>query len=105
MIFKVMRIVARHVLIAYWERHPECKTSLQRWYALTKQAHWKTTKDVQHVAPRAKIINADRARFEIAGGNHRLVVAFHFRRQIVFIKFIGTHAEYDAVDPLTVSKF
>ena len=47
----------------------------------------------------------DRARFEVAGGNYRLIASFDFRRQIVFVKFIGTHAEYDAIDPLTVARF
>jgi mRNA-degrading endonuclease HigB of HigAB toxin-antitoxin module len=46
-----------------------------------------------------------RVRYEVAGGNYRLIVAFDFRRQIAFVKFIGTHAEYDAIDPLTVSQY
>lgn len=61
--------------------------------------------DVQRAAPKAKALNGERARFEVAGGNYRLVVAFDFRRQIAFVKFVGTHAEYDKVDALTVSQF
>jgi len=49
------------------------------------------------------VLNRDRARFEVVGGNYRLIASF--RRQIVFVKFIGTHAEYDAIDPLTVARF
>jgi mRNA interferase HigB len=56
-------------------------------------------------APRAKVLNRERARFEIAGGRYRLVAAFDFRRQIAFVKFIGTHAEYDRIDALVVSQF
>jgi mRNA interferase HigB len=56
-------------------------------------------------AENAKILNGERARFEIAGGNFRLIVAFDFGRSIAFIKFIGTHAEYDRIDALTVSLF
>ena len=59
--------------------------------------------DVRLAAPNAKILNGERARFEIAGGNFRMIVAFDFRRRIVFIKFFGTYAEYDRIDALTVS--
>lgn len=51
------------------------------------------------------VLNRERVRFEVAGGNYRLVVAFDFRRQVAFVKFLGTHAEYDRVDALTVSQF
>ena len=61
--------------------------------------------DVRLAAPNAKILNGERARFEIAGGNFRMIVAFDFRRRIVFIKFVGTHVEYDRIDALTVSIF
>jgi mRNA interferase HigB len=51
------------------------------------------------------VLNRERARFEVAGGNYRLVVAFDFRRQVAFVKFIGTHAEYDRIDALSVSQY
>jgi mRNA interferase HigB len=51
------------------------------------------------------VLNRERVRFEIAGGNYRLVVAFDFRRQIAFVKFIGSHAQYDKIDALNVSQF
>jgi mRNA interferase HigB len=52
-----------------------------------------------------KCLTATGSRFEVAGGNYRLIASFDFRRQIVFIKFIGTHAEYDAIDALTVAAY
>jgi mRNA interferase HigB len=55
--------------------------------------------------PKAKVLNRDRVRFEVGGGNYRLIASFDFRRQIVFVKFVGTHAEYDAIDALTVARF
>jgi mRNA interferase HigB len=61
--------------------------------------------EVRSAAPNVKILNGERVRFEIAGGNFRMIVAFDFRRSIAFVKFIGTHAEYDRVDTLTVSLF
>jgi mRNA interferase HigB len=100
-----MRIVAWSVLSSYGDRHPETKVPLQRWRALVKSAKWSSMDDLRLAAPGAKVLNRERARFEIAGGNFRLVVAFDFIRAIVFIKFIGTHAEYDRIDALTVSSF
>ena len=100
-----MRIIAKSVLVAFADRHPETRSPLERWYRLTKAAHWTSTDDVLTTAPKAKVLNRERIRFEVAGGNYRLVVAFDFGRQIAFVKFIGTHAEYDRIDALTVSQF
>ncbi|WP_456865183.1 type II toxin-antitoxin system HigB family toxin [Bradyrhizobium sp. USDA 4503] len=61
--------------------------------------------EVRQAAPHAVILNAQRARFEVAGGNYRLIVMIHFRRQIAYVNFIGTHAECDKIDALTVSMF
>jgi len=61
--------------------------------------------EVQRAAPKSKVLNRERVRFEVAGGNYRVVVAFDFRRQVAFVKFIGTHAEYDRIDALTVSQY
>jgi len=61
--------------------------------------------DVRRAAPNAKVLDAKRVRFEVAGGNFRMIVAFDFARRIAFIKFIGTHAEYDRIDALSISQF
>jgi mRNA interferase HigB len=100
-----MRIIARNALVGFWDKHPEAKVSLERWYKFVGAAHWTSTDDIQRAAPKAMVLNRERIRFEIAGGNDRLVVAFDFRRQIAFVKFIGTHAEYDRINALTVSQF
>jgi mRNA interferase HigB len=100
-----MRIIARRTLVKFAEKHPETRTSLERWETLVRAANWRSMDDVQRTAPKAKVLNRERMRFEAAGGNYRLIVAFDFRRQIAFVKFLGTHAEYDAVNVLTVSQF
>jgi mRNA interferase HigB len=100
-----MRLMARSVLLAYAEAHPETAVSLERWYRLVKAAVWNSMDDVRRTVPKAKVLNRDRVRFEVAGGNYRLIASFDFRRQIVFIKFLGTHAEYDAIDALTVARY
>jgi mRNA interferase HigB len=100
-----MRVIARNTLVGFWNAHPETKVALERWLKRVKAARWTSVDEVQRAAPKCKALNGERVRFEVAGGNYRLVVAFDFRRQAAFIKFIGTHAEYDRVAALTVSLF
>jgi mRNA interferase HigB len=100
-----MRVIARNTLVAFYTAHPETEASLTRWYALTKTATWKSMEELKAAFSSAVVLNGERARFEIAGGNYRLIAAYDFRRKIAFVKFIGTHAEYDKVDALTVSQF
>ncbi|MFD2235940.1 type II toxin-antitoxin system HigB family toxin [Aureimonas populi] len=100
-----MRIIARQTLVLFYTEHPEAKPSLERWFSVAKAASWKTTAEVQASFSKAKVLNAERVRFEVSGGNYRLIAAFDFARQIAFIKFVGTHAEYDRIDALTVSQF
>jgi len=100
-----MRIVSRNKLVAYWEKHPETKASLEHWLTVTIPATWANGNEVSQSFTKAKALDGERVRFEVAGGNYRLIVAFHYRLQIAWIKFIGTHAEYDKIDALTVDQF
>ncbi|MBX9824345.1 MAG: type II toxin-antitoxin system HigB family toxin [Xanthobacteraceae bacterium] len=105
MLHHTMRVIARNTLTGFWTKHPEAKVAPERWYRLVRAAQWNSTDDVQRAAPKSKVLNRERVRFEVAGGNYRLVAAFDFRRQVAFVKFVGTHAEYDRIDALTVSQF
>lgn len=100
-----MRIVSRSTIVAFWEKHPETLAPLSHWLRVTKAASWTDPQAVLADFSKAKALNGERVRFEVAGGDYRLIVAFDFPRQAAFIKFIGTHAEYDRVDALTVSRF
>ncbi len=100
-----MRVIARNTLVNFSNEHPDVKVALERWYKLVRAVRWTSTDETQKAAPKSKVLNRERVRFEVAGGNYRLVAAFDFRRQAAFVKFIGTHAEYDRVDALTVSQF
>jgi mRNA interferase HigB len=100
-----VRIIARKVLVAFALRHPEVTASLTHWERVTKAAAWKNPAEVIDDFPKAKTINGERVRFEVSGGNYRLIVAFDFGRAAAFIKFIGSHTEYDRVDAATVSQF
>jgi mRNA interferase HigB len=100
-----MRIVADSNLKAYGVRFPAASPSLKRWSVLVRQGRWKAMADVMAVFGNAKVLNADRVRFEIHGGSCRLIASFDFARQTAYIKFIGTHAECDKVDAMTVAQF
>ncbi|MDE1916824.1 MAG: type II toxin-antitoxin system HigB family toxin [Sphingomonadales bacterium] len=100
-----MRIIARSTIAAYATHHPLTKASLDHWVMVTRAANWQSANDVQASFSTAKALNGERVRFAVAGGNHRMIVAFRFDLQIAFVKFIGTHKEYDRVDALTVSQF
>jgi mRNA interferase HigB len=102
-----MRIIARNTLVGFWRNHPETRVPLERWYQLVSASTWRSAEEVQKAVPNAKVLNGERerVRFAIAGGDHRLVAAFDFRRRTVFVKFVGSHAEYDRIDALTVSQF
>jgi len=75
------------------------------WYRTASHANWRMMIDVIAAFPTATALNAERARFKICGNSHRLIVSFKFSAQIAWVKFIGTHAEYDKIDALTVSQF
>jgi mRNA interferase HigB len=100
-----MRLIARSTLAAFWMRHPEAQAPLERWEKILKTANWNSTAEVQAAVPGAKVLNGERVRFAVCGGNYRLIVSFDFPRRAAFVKFVGTHAEYDRVDALSVSQF
>lgn len=100
-----MRLIAQSTLAAFAERNPQSSASLMHWRRVVKAATWTNAAEVQAAFSKAKALNGERVRFEIAGGDFRLIVAFDFPRQIAFVKFLGTHAEYDKIDALTVNLF
>ena len=70
-----------------------------------KGADCGTTAEVQALFSKAKVLDGRCVRFEISGGDCRLIASFKFKNRLVFVKFVGTHAEYDRIDALTVSQF
>lgn len=100
-----MRIIARSTIAAFAEKHPESRASLAHWVEITRAAQWQNVNEIVGNFSKAKALNGERVRFEVAGGNYRLIVAFSFSLQIAFVKFVGTHAEYDRVDALAVNLY
>ena len=100
-----MRIIARNTLTDFYKKHPATKVPLEHWYQVAKTSEWKTPLEATESFSKAKVVSEDRGRFEIQGGNFRMIVAFDFRRGIAFIKFPGTHTEYDKIDASAVDLF
>lgn len=100
-----MRVIAVSTLRRFAAEHAQAQPALFRWYDVMRHGSFDSMSSVQATFAKAKVLNADRVRFEVAGGQYRLIAAFDFEKQIVFVKFLGTHAAYDAVDALTVSQF
>jgi mRNA interferase HigB len=100
-----VRLIARRALEEFADRHPDARLSLTVWRKRVIAAKWGSMADIQAAFPKAKVLDGERARFEIQGGDFRLIAAFDFTRQIAFVKFIGTHAEYDKIDALTVARY
>ncbi len=78
------------------------RAALFAWFQEVKRAEWKNSSDVKASYANASIVGAERIVFNIKGNAYRLVVAVDYRRAIVFIKWLGTHKEYDAIDVRTI---
>ncbi len=97
-----MRIISRKALREFWERHPDARQALQAWYADARQVTWGTPADIKGVYRNASIIANNRVVFNIKGNRYRLMVAINYEYGIVYIRFVGTHKEYDRIDAATI---
>jgi mRNA interferase HigB len=99
-----MRIIARRTLresvqsLAGHEDQSAVKAALDAWFDETKKAHWQNTGEVKRSYATASILSAERIVFNIKGNAYRLVVAVDFEKSIVWIKWLGTHKDYDRID-------
>ena len=97
-----MLIVYLEKLNAFAKTHANARKSIATWKSATEQAVWKNKQDVLNDFPKAKMIANNRARFEIVHNTYRLIVKINYDALIVQIRFIGTHNEYDRIDPETI---
>ena len=99
-----MRVIAVTTLRAFWERpaHKNTEGPLKAWYAEVMKDRWLQPADIKAQYGTASILRNNRVVFNIKGNDYRLVVSVSYKLQIVYVKFVGTHREYDAVDAETV---
>ncbi|WIG54876.1 MAG: putative membrane protein [Rhodanobacteraceae bacterium] len=88
----------------FWARHPAAEQPLKAWYDEARHAKWSTPQDIKDRYASASFIGKNRVVFNIKGNDYRLIVAVAWHFQAVYIKFVGTHAEYNRVDARTVEK-
>jgi mRNA interferase HigB len=100
--YRGMRILSRSTLRNFWEAHPDAEEALKTWYSEVSHTNWQSPLDVKASHRNASIIGNDRVVFNIKGNTYRLIVAIRYDISIIFIRFIGTHAEYDKVNAETV---
>jgi mRNA interferase HigB len=99
---KMERIFAKSTLRDFWNKHPDSEQYLKTWYDTAMSSEWKTPNDVKLTYANASILKNSRIVFNIKGNSYRLVVKFNFEKQWIFIRFIGTHLEYNAIDSNTI---
>jgi mRNA interferase HigB len=94
-----VRIIARRKLREFWQAgHADAEQPLKAWFAEVSKAAWKSTAEIKRRYPNASVIDAERVVFNIGGNKYRLVAGFWFAGQAVWIKFIGSHKQYDRID-------
>jgi mRNA interferase HigB len=100
-----MRVIAKRTLRQFWESHPrgaEARAALQVWYSTVKAADWSTPAEIKTMFGDASILKGNRVVFNLGGNKFRLIVRINYPYRIVYIRFVGTHEEYDDINAETV---
>ena len=98
-----MQVIAKRSLRLFWEKHPQAETPLRAWHAMVSRAIWSGPADVKdQFGASVDFVADNRLIFDVGGNKYRLVVHAAYRFKRVLVKFVGTHAEYDKIDPASV---
>ena len=97
-----MRIIALATLREFWRKHPDAETPLRAWYVDAEHANWRTPADIKAAHRNASFVANGRVVFNIKGNAYRLVAAVHYNRGLMFVRFVGTPADYDRINAATV---
>ncbi len=100
-----MRIIATGNLKEFYEKHPDAETGIKVWVNQVKSSNWESPSDIKQTFRHTRLIGNGRVIFNINKNDYRLVVKVEYRLRIVFVCFIGTHIEYDKIDPETVHRY
>jgi len=97
-----MQNIARRALKVFWEGHPQAEVSLRAWYALVAKAAWNGPADIRAMFNSVYFVADNRVIFDIGGDKFRLIARVSYKYRRVLVKFVGTHAQYDRINPETV---
>ncbi len=97
-----MRIIAKRTLRLFWQRHPTAEGALRTWHQVVQSADWLGPEQVKRQFGSASFVADNRIVFNIGGNKYRLVVRVSYTARLVYIRFIGTHAEYDRINVTTI---
>lgn len=97
-----MRIIAKQTIRQFWKRHPKSKSPLEAWHQEVTRANWASPSSVKAQFRSASVLQDNRVVFNVSGNHYRLVVKINYPYRIVYIRFVGTHADYDAIDATTI---
>ena len=97
-----MRVIAISTLKEFWDKHPDSELALKEWYVRTERAQWRSLNDMRHDFNSVDYVKNQRYVFNIKGNNYRLVAAIKFTPKLVYIRFVGTHDEYNKIDASTI---
>ncbi|MGP8216723.1 MAG: type II toxin-antitoxin system HigB family toxin [Bacteroidia bacterium] len=97
-----MRIIAKSTLREFWEKHSDAEIPLKTWHKIVEKEEWRNMHDIKKIFGNASIVGENRVVFNIKGNDYRLVVYIIFKVHKVFIRFIGTHKQYDKIDVKTI---
>jgi mRNA interferase HigB len=97
-----MRVISVKALREFWKRHPDAEQSLRTWHDHVSHVSWRTPEDIKIDFASVSFLTNNRVVFNIRGNNYRLVTVIAYRVGIVYVRFVGTHQEYDRIDAATV---
>lgn len=97
-----MHIVSIQTLRAFWQKHPDAERPLRAWYALAEKASWRSPAEIKATLRNVSFVGCNRLILNIKGNDYRLIVVAEYQKGRLFIRFVGTHAEYDRIGPATI---